>query len=360
VTTHLSRVIANGSSAVHLSIVIVNWNSRVYLQNCIASIEANPPDVPYEIIVIDSGSFDGCAEMLRRLYPWVHFHQSTINVGFGRANNLAASHARGDVLLFLNPDTEVHPGALTRLYSRLLLLSAPGALGCRLLNSDGSLQTSCVQSLPTILNQALDTELLRRWFPRSRLLPNAAIFPPGSPPMPVEAVSGACLMIRRARFVDVGGFSADYFMYGEDLDLCFKLRCAGLRNYHVPDAIVVHHGGGSTQHTKSTFSTVMIVESVNHLLRKSRGPVYSASYRSFLTSIALVRLMLLCLLWPLPSALQRYGGWLAVWRKWFSILRWGLGLERWIKRYRNIDYPPARATAPLEPLEHPCVGSVES
>lgn len=322
---------------VDLSIIVVNWNSKDYVRKCIASVLANTSGIEYEIIVVDSGSFDGCAHMLQRIYPQVGFVQSKRNVGFARANNLGATYAHGAVLLFLNPDTEVLDRAIERLFRHVSALAEPGVIGCRLLNSDGSLQTSCVQSLPTILNQVFDAEVLRRWFPRARLFGTAALFAPGAAVKEVEAVSGACMMIRREVFDRVGGFSADYFMYGEDLDLCFKTRYKGFRNYHVGDAVVVHHGGGSTQRTMSKFSTLMTVESVNRFLRKSRGGVYSSCYRLTLSGAAVIRLALLCLLFPARSALGTIGGWNAIFRKWFFVLRWGLGLERWTRQYEQPD-----------------------
>ena len=120
-------------TSVALSIIIVNWNSKDYVRNCIASIRAHTSSIEYEIIVVDSGSFDGCGRMLQSIYPEVHFVQSNLNVGFARANNLGAESARGRVLLFLNPDTEVMNGAIERLYRNVSSLPDTGVLGCRLL-----------------------------------------------------------------------------------------------------------------------------------------------------------------------------------------------------------------------------------
>jgi GT2 family glycosyltransferase len=342
---------------VDLSIIVVNWNSKEYVERCIASIRANTAGIDYEVIVVDSGSFDGCGEMLERTYPEVRFIQSKLNLGFGRASNLGAEYARGSMLLFLNPDTEVMEGAIARVYGCMPELPEAGVVGCRLLNSDGSLQTSCVQSLPTILNQMLDADVLRHWFPRARLFGTAALFTGGAGASEVEAIAGAFMMVRQATFARVGGFSPDYFMYGEDLDLCLKMRDKGLRNYHVGDARVVHHGGGSSQHAVSRFATVMKVESVGRLLRKSRGRVYGGCYRLSLSGAAAMRLALLCLLFPARSVFCTKGGWSAVIWKWFLILRWGLGLEGWTTQY---DLVESRATSSEIGGERPCVESAGS
>jgi len=327
--------------SVDLSIVIVNYNSADYVTECVRTIREQASKVKYEVIVVDNASYDGCRERLARDFSDGIFVQSQFNLGFGRANNLGAEHAGGEVLLFLNPDTEIQDRAIERLYERFQKLDKPGAVGCRLLNSDGSLQTSCVQPLPTILNQVLDADVLQRLFPTFGLWGAAALFETGSAPAEVEVVSGACLMIRKDVFELLGGFSPEYFMYGEDLDLCYKTRRAGLRNYHVSDAVIMHHGGGSTNRSGSNFSNVMMRVSVYRFLRKSHGRLYAACYRIGLSKAAAARLALLLMLYPVWLARGKVGGWAAAFRKWFAILRWGLGLERWIRKYD----PPEKAEA---------------
>lgn len=343
--------------SIELSIIVVNWNSKDFLRNCIASIVATTFGLEYEIIVVDSASFDGCGEMLQFFYPQVRFIQSEHNVGFARANNLGAKFACGNVLLFLNPDTEVRGQAIEYLYARLWELSNAGVIGCRLLNSDGSLQTSCVQPLPTILNQVLNAEILQRWFSKTRLWVSASSFECAISPVPVEAVSGACMMIERNVFVQVGGFSTDYFMYAEDLDLCYKIQAAGFTNYYSPGGEIIHHGGGSTQHRRSRFAEVMIPESISRMIRKTHGNSYCLGYRLALCVSAIVRLVLLLLC--LPAWLIRYTirEWDSVFNKWVAILRWGLGLDKCVKQYHHSD----GAAVELDGYKgNQCVESVEN
>jgi hypothetical protein len=324
-----------------LSIIIVNYKSKDYLRQCLDSILASTHDIEYEVIVIDSGSFDGCAEMLEKMYPEVLFIQSESNLGFARANNLGAGSARGRVLLFLNPDTEMHEPAIGKLYTRFQSLYAVGVAGGRLLNSDGSLQTSCVQPLPTVLNQILDAEAFQRWFPKFGLWTTAAKFRNETKPVEVEALSGACMMVYRGVFEQVGGFSQEYFMYGEDLDLCYKTQKAGLKNYYVPDATIIHHGGGSTSRSVNNFSNVMMRESVYRFLRKSRGRFYSGCYRAGMSGAAVIRMTLLIAIGLVWFARGYGSAWGAAFRKWLGILRWGFGLERWIRKY---DQQPTMVT----------------
>ncbi|HKR93778.1 MAG TPA: glycosyltransferase, partial [Candidatus Angelobacter sp.] len=133
-----------------------------FTQQCLASITANAGDLHYEVIVIDNASWDGCGEMIRREFPQVMFIQSNQNLGFAGANNLAFSKSTGRKVLFLNPDTEIQGSALQTLLSALESLPDAGMVGARLLNSDRTLQTHCVVALPSILNQTLNSEFLRK------------------------------------------------------------------------------------------------------------------------------------------------------------------------------------------------------
>lgn len=309
-----------------LSIIIVNWNSKDYLRACLTSLFCHRPSADSEVIVVDGASFDGCGEMLAREFPSVVFVQSEKNIGFARANNLGARHAKGGNLLFLNPDTEFLENSIDLLLQRLATLPEAGAVGCRLLNSDRSLQTSCVQSYPTVINQALDAEIFRRRFPRSRLWGVAALYSDATTPSEVEAISGACILIKKKAFETVGGFSENYFMYGEDLDLCFRLKRAGFRVYHVPETSIVHHGGGSSNGGTGSFSNVMMRESVFRFMRSNRGALSANLYRAAMAVTSLVRLSLILPLLAIPKNRVIQHGKDSL-RKWRAILRWSCGLE---------------------------------
>src|SRR5262249_2706071 len=157
--------------------------------------------------------------------------QSKKNLGFAGANNAAFAHSRGRNVLFLNPDTEVMGNALSVMCSALDAIPDAGGVGCTLLNSDLSLQTSCIQAFPSILNQTLDFDFLQHLFPKSTLWGMRPLYAPAGPAVTVDIISGACLMVRRITFEQVGQFSTDYFMYAEDMDLCYKFTLAGWRNY---------------------------------------------------------------------------------------------------------------------------------
>jgi GT2 family glycosyltransferase len=315
-----------------LSIIIVNWNSANFTRECVASIRAETRGLEYEIIVVDNASTDDSLKVLETLD--IRLIRNAENLGFAHANNLGAVQSTGSVLLFLNPDTELVGPAIDRMYSTLMASPEFGALGCKLLNTDKTLQTTCIQSFPTIWNQLLDVEQLKMIFPRSRMFGIRPLFEnTGGAPAVVEALCGACVMIRREVFDRIGQFTTEYFMYGEDIDLCYQTRQAGLKVGYDSEAVIVHHGGGSSKKKADTgFGDIATREAVCKFLRKTRGPFYAQTYRSAIALSALIRLIVLgvALLTPLPRRDREYLR--IVFNKWRRILNWSLGFEKWVKR----------------------------
>lgn len=313
-----------------LSIIIINWNSKGYLRECLKSVPQAAADLEYEILVIDNASYDGSAEMLAQEFPHVTFIQSERNLGFSGANNRAARQAKGDFLLFLNPDTLVMGNSLGILVDAVRKLPHAGAVGAKLLNTDRTLQTSCVQSFPTVLNQVLDCELLRRWFARSHFWGMAALFNGSHEPVSVEAISGACFMVKRHVFECLGGFDERYFMYSEDIDLAYRIHQEGFKSYYVPQAVLVHHGGGSSNKAANGFSNVMLRESIYRFMRLHHGWPQAACYRLSIAISALFRLPLVVGVSMLHQRSDLNGR--ARLGKWISIFRWSLGMESWAAR----------------------------
>lgn len=274
-----------------ISIIYVNWNSADYLKASVESVFAgdNQPDA--EIIVIDNASTQGGIEAIAALDPRIHVFAEPENLGFAGANNLGASRSHGEILLFLNPDTKVSAGAIDRMAAHLERLPDAGILGARLLNADGSVQLSTIQALPTILSQAFDSDSMMRRWPHCSLWKLGPLFQPARDPVPVDIVSGACMMMRKSVFERVGGFSEEYFMYAEDFDLCYKVAAAGLRNYYCGDAIVIHYGGGSSaRQSVNQWATRMNFRAMVLFLRKTRGAMYALAYRITMFAVALCRL----------------------------------------------------------------------
>ncbi len=307
-----------------LSIIIVNWHSAEFVSECVKSIRRQKTELTVEIIVVDNASLDGCDSVLRELGERVIYLQSKENLGFAKANNLAFAASRGASILFLNPDTEIVGSAIERLHQTLHQVPSAGAVGPKLLNEDGSTQTSCIQSFPTILNQVLDSEFLRKRTPLWPLWGMAPLYTATHDAVEVEVISGACLMLKRDVFERAGRFCEDYFMYGEDADLCLKMRTMGWRNYYVPEATVVHYGGSSAREATSGFSAMMTRESVWRFFRRWHGERYGDCYRWAMLFAALFRLGLLGILFPLQILRTRREAGIGSLSKWWSVLVWSL------------------------------------
>jgi len=280
-----------------------------------------------EVIVVDGASFDGCAEMLAGEFPHIIFIQSYENIGFGQCNNLGVGRASAPVVMLLNPDTELQEGTVKILLDELLLHPDAGLIAPRLLNTDRSLQTSCVRAFPTPLNQALDSDFLRAIFPDSRLWGVGKAFR-SSTPVVVEAVSGACMVLPTEVYTKLGGFHERYFMYGEDMDLCFRLHQAGYPVVHVPEAVVVHHGSGSSSQQVTHFSTVLIRGTNFIYMKYNHGIVTAVWYWILQIFSSLVRLIVAgpfaaCL----PACSLRTIARRTV-LKWWYILAWAVGFDK--------------------------------
>jgi GT2 family glycosyltransferase len=230
-----------------LSIVIVNWNSLNYLRDCLTSIFSVDQGLDFEVIVVDNASTKGNPAVLQAEFPRIRLLLNKKNIGFASANNIGFPEWSVDYLLFLNPDTLVIGNALAEMMNRIKSLPGAGALGCKLLNSDGTVQTSCIQRFPTIWNQMLDFEALQFRWPQWKIWGIAPLFEKSSEPVPVEVISGACLMVRREAFESAGQFSLEYYMYAEDDDLCYTIRSLGWTRYYTGGAQVIHHGGGAAK-----------------------------------------------------------------------------------------------------------------
>lgn len=326
-------------ASMDLSIIIVNWNSSEYVRECLKSIYRETRSLDYEIVVVDNASFDGCDRMLEKEFPGVVFVQSAKNIGFAGANNLGFQNSSGRNLLFLNPDTEVIGTAINKMFHFLDSRSDAGAIGCRLLNSDKSLQTSCIQPFPTIVNQMLDIELLKVWSPKLKMWGIAPLFSTTDSPEQVEVISGACVMVKRNVFEEIDKFSEEYFMYSEDIDLCYKIKKKGYGLYYSGGgAAIIHHGGGSSnQHPVKDMNIVLMRESVFKFLRKSKGAFYAQLYKISMTFTSIIRLTIFAIMIVLNPVLRIKGNLHYPLRKWKKIFSWSVSNEKWLDTFGMIS-----------------------
>lgn len=232
--------------SIDVSVIIVNWNVRELLRACLQSLRdaAGLPMERLQVIVVDNASADGSADMVRREFPEAILMANEDNLGFGRANNQALPVCVGRHVLLLNPDTLVLDGGIARLVALMDAHPDIAVAGCRLLNGDHTLQRWTGGAYPRLLN------LVNHYFFVDRLLPSAWR------PMPlyldrdvdrdidVDWVSGACMILRADR-LHGRLFNPDYFMYGEDMELCHRLKLEGGRVVYTPVASIVHFQGES-------------------------------------------------------------------------------------------------------------------
>jgi hypothetical protein len=258
----------------------------------------------------------------------VNFIQSRINLGFAKANNKAYEIASSSNILFLNPDTEILGNAISEMYKLIELLPDACIIGPKLLNTDRSIQTSCIRSFPTIANQFFESEFLRKIFPKAKFWGMSPLFRKIIEPFEVNAVSGACLMIKRDVFEKVRFFSEEYFMYSEDIDLCHKVKNVGGKIYYTPKAVVIHHGGASTSSDNSKMITnVTMLESRAIYFAKFKSNSYSQMYRVSMFVASILRLCLLSVIWPLVIMKRPNHKVRNIFNKYVNRLKWSIRLN---------------------------------
>lgn len=233
-----------GRPVIDLSVAIVSRDVRDLLVRCLASISCS---CVVEILVVDAASSDRSAEMVAERFPNVRLIRSHENLGFTRGNNWALRLARGRHVMLLNPDTVVEPGALERLVAFLDQHPDVGAVGPKLLFPDGSVQSSR-RRFPMLLTGFVESTVLERWLATSAPVRRYRFADRSHDERhDVDWLSGAALVIRREALGQAGLFDERFFMYSEEVDLCWRIRTAGWRIVYLPDAVVVHHEGRSSE-----------------------------------------------------------------------------------------------------------------
>lgn len=249
--------------ALKLSVIIVNYNVKYYLDQCIRSVlrAFEEMNTPAEIIVVDNHSADGSVDYLeqrypQKLFPMVRFVRSAHNLGFARANNIAIRQSRGEYVLLLNPDTIVGEDALKASVDFMDVHEDAGAVGVRMLGAQGRRAMESRRGLPTPMVSFFKMlGFCNRW-PHHRLFGKYYMgYLPWDEPSQIEVVSGAYCMLRRKALDEVGLLDEDFFMYGEDIDLSYRVLKGGYHNYYLP-VDILHYKGESTK--KSSFRYVHV------------------------------------------------------------------------------------------------------
>lgn len=231
-----------------LTIIIVNYNVKDFLEQAIISIKKSCHNIEYELFVIDNASSDGSVELIRKKFPEIKLIENLENKGFAVANNQAIKRAQGEYILLINPDTIVQEDTFSVILNFFKKHPECGMVGCKILNPDGSLQLACRRNFPTPWVAFTKIIGLSKLFPGSKFFGryNLTYLDPDET-YEVEAISGSFMFFRRKIVDDVGDLDESFFMYGEDLDWCFRIREAGWKIYYLPETKIIHFKGESSK-----------------------------------------------------------------------------------------------------------------
>ncbi len=242
---------AHDVSPAEVSIIVVSFNTREVLRECLQSVVAECRELCAQILVVDNASSDGSAEMVERDFPQVTLVRSSVNLGFGAANNAALRQATGRYFVLLNSDAFFEPGALALAIRHMDECPQVAIGGCRLIGRDGSWQPSS-RCFHSVLGDAIVLTGLAARFPRSRLFGRFdRTWADEERPSRVDWVPGAFSILRPAALAKIGLFDPAFFLYYEEVDLCRRVKQAGLQVWYWPDIKVVHIGGESSRQIAS-------------------------------------------------------------------------------------------------------------
>lgn len=279
-----------------ISIVLVTYHSLDVLPNCMASLERCDVASDCEIVAVDNASTDGTFQWLeayvaRVQHPFVRVtcRQLDANHGYAFANNRALEIAQGDFLLLLNPDTVVVPNAISKVMSRLQENGRIGAAGCRLVLPDARLDRACRRSFPTLWNSLARLSGLSLLFPRVRPLSSYNLtYLDDRGSYEVDSLSGAFMLVPRRVYERVGDLDESYFMYGEDIDWCYRIKQDGYKVWYEGTVQVLHLKGGnggkrSVASLRSFYDTMLVYYKKHH----------AKHYPAFVQTLLVVALNLL-------------------------------------------------------------------
>ncbi|MEQ9064532.1 MAG: glycosyltransferase [Vicingaceae bacterium] len=298
-----------------LSIVIVNYNVKYFLHTCLNSVLAATKGIDAEIIVVDNASVDGSLEMLRSRFSDVDLIANQENVGFSKANNQAIDKAKGKYILLLNPDTVVPEDCFSKCIGFMDDHDEVGGLGVKMVDGAGNFLPESKRALPTPPVAFYKIFGLSRIFPRSRLFGKYHLgFLDDDTINEVEVLSGAFMFLRKSLINQIGGLDESFFMYGEDIDLSYRITQAGFKNIYFPETSVIHFKGESTKKSSVNYVLVfyraMIIFARKHFENKNARMISALINMAIYlrAGLALFRRGTEKLLLPFSDILLLYGG----------------------------------------------------
>lgn len=313
-----------------VSVCIVNWNTCDLLYNCLDSIKKITQDLNYEIIVVDNNSADGSVQMVSANFLEYRLITSKKNLGFAKGSNLAAKEALGKYILYLNPDTELVTNALFGMYAFLEEHVEYGAVGCKLLNSDSSIQYTCASTFPSPKNELSSLLFLDRLFPKSKFFSARELNHWNhEDSRRVDCLSGACIMLPKVLVEHLGGFDENFFMYGEDLDLCYRLRKEGQQLYYLATETIFHYEGAGSKKKGKNFAPLLQRKANYYFIQKNFSLGRAINYRCAVAIGSMTRIIGALILSPLlllrkPSEKEKL---IHFFGKHTDLFLWSIGLR---------------------------------
>jgi GT2 family glycosyltransferase len=231
-----------------ISVVILNYNVCYFLEQCVRSVEKALVGLDAEVIVVDNASADQSVAMIKKTFPEVILVANDTNTGFSKGNNLGVARARGEYICLLNPDTAVSQELFRECLEFAKQRKDLGVLGARLIDGTGSFLPESKRNIPTpsaAMNKLLGISRGGKGYYEQQLKPTET--------GPVPILPGAFLFLKRSVYQEVGGLDEAYFMYGEDIDLCYKVLKEGYQNYYLGSQVVLHYKGESTQRDRTYY-----------------------------------------------------------------------------------------------------------
>ncbi len=288
-----------------LSICIVSWNTKELLQQCLSSIYKYPPKCEFEVFVTDNNSPDGTPDMVAKDFPQVFLIKNKENLGFAGANNQIIEKAKGKHILLLNPDTEVFDGSMDTLINFLDNNKDAGVVAPKLVNSDGSLQRSCMgfPTLGAMVMRQLFLEALLPFNPYTKKYLMSGF--KHDKLAEVDQPMGACLLVRKEIIDKIGPFDSGYYMFFDEVDLCFRIKKAGWKIFFDPASTVMHHGGTAVKKWSPFKLSKVWTASRNHFFKKHYGdPALFALYLADIARIFAILLLFIALFKVISAALS--------------------------------------------------------
>lgn len=257
-----------------ISVVIVNYNVKYFLEQALYSVRKAMSGISGEVFVVDNNSVDNSCEMVRKKFPEVILIENKDNTGFSKANNQAIRMAKGEYILLLNPDTVIQEDCFSKVIEFMDLTPDAGAVGVKMIDGKGHFLPESKRGLPTPAVAFYKMFGLAALFPKSRRFGQYHLgYLDKDETHPVDVLAGAFMMLRRATLDKTGILDEDYFMYGEDIDLSYRIVKAGYKNYYFPHTTIIHYKGESTKRTSVNyvfiFYRAMIIFAQKHYSQKN-------------------------------------------------------------------------------------------